>query len=951
MLAISALKDKAVGVAAVNSIDFVRRTFSLFAEGETAATFRSTADRARLEGFGVSRFVAPDEERGWARLDFVPDEGDELAQLIFTSGTTGEPKAIALTRSNIADTTRRLSAIMEIDSGVREYIGVPVTYSFGLARARAVAFAGGEFFLPQNGFAPFEIAEMLKRGEINAVSAVPTLWRVLMQNADLFGAERRTLRWIEIGSQLMTRAEKETLKALFPNAIIVQHYGLTEASRTTFLRIHETEGEALASVGKAIAPAEIRTDLAGRIMIRGPHVARFELTAGGRVPLTDAEGWLTTNDAGSIRDGRLYFEGRLDDLINCGGIKINPELLERDLSAALGASADEIAVARLPDAMRGDGLLIGLGATSKVDEGAARTAAIAATAALGVNAAGAIRVARIDEFARTETGKLKRAAITERFLAQSDAPAPDDAPPPQNSGLDAKLVELWSHALGGRAISPRDSFFDLGGDLHAAKALIPQMEAAGVPAVVARGMLDGLSIHEIARRTATEANAAASADLEQKILAVWREALGRNDVSVDQSFYDIGGDSLSAVTVALNLERAGLEPALAHGVFDGKTIRELARDHSSASGPPEAAPVPAPPRKTEVAVFSEASNFMKGVVLLCMIGSHWLPPYLGKFGLDKGPAAGFLALFFSLGTPTLAFMFGMGLVVFHARQYQKSRPSFNRNITIAMALLAFGVIMNGLFEIAGAMIVHGYLPRAGVLDKFYGPFVYFLVATASLPLWIGRVGKGGGSLAALLLASIIGYSVYARLAASLPAEAKGEETFLNELLVGRWSLLQMGAISLFGAAIGQVIQRRLDAGGRLNSFAALGAVMIAGALAASFALGQGAIWFEFPKKVSLLTMTFYAGAALTVIAAFRPFTEAIRPAPGARFAVEITCCIGILLFPLFVLQSFVYRGAMSWYELTGDNFLTMLAALIAGFSAVAAWLIRRVYRIYYAGRR
>lgn len=950
MLAISALKEKAVGVAAVNSIDFARRTFSLFAEGETAATFRSAADRARLEGFGVSRFVTPDESKGWARLHFSPAEGDTLAQLIFTSGTTGEPKAIALTRSNIADTTRRLNSIMEVDSGIREYIGVPVTYSFGLARARAVAFAGGEFFLPQNGFAPFEIAEMLKRGEINAISAVPTLWRILMQNADLFGPERKTLRWIEIGSQLMTRAEKETLKALFPNAIIVQHYGLTEASRTTFLRVHETEGEALSSVGRAIAPIEIKTDLAGRIMIRGPNVARFELTAGGRVLLTDAEGWLTTNDVGSIREGHLHFEGRLDDLINCGGVKINPELLERDLSAALGASADDIAVARLPDAMRGDGLLIALSATSKVDDGAARTAAIAATAALGVNAAGAITVARLDEFARTETGKLKRAAIAEQFLMRPDASSAASAPS-ETAGLDAKLVDLWSKALGGRAISPQDSFFDLGGDLHAAEALIPQMEAAGVPASVARGMLDGLSIHEIARRTLIEADANASAGLEQKILAVWRDALGRNDVSVDQSFYDIGGDSLSAVTVALNLERAGLEPALAHGVFDGKTIRELAEEHSGASNSPGAAPVLTLPRKTEIAIFSEASNFMKGVVLLCMIGSHWIPPYLGKFGLDEGLVASFLALFFSLGTPTLAFMFGMGLVVFHARQYQKSRPSFNRNILIAMALLTFGVVMNGVFEIAIAIIVHEPLSGAGFLEKFYGPFIYFLVATASLPLWIGRVGKGKGSLAVLLLASILGYSAYAQLAVSLPAQAKGEETLLNDLLVGRWSLLQMGAISLFGAAVGQMIQSRLDAGGRLKSFAALGAMMIAGALAASLILGRGAIWFEFPKTVSLFTMTFYAGVALVVIAAFRSLTDAVRSSPGLRFIVEVVCCIGILLFPLFVLQSFVYRGAISFYQLTGDNFLTMLAALIAGFSAVAAWLIRRVYGIYYAGRR
>lgn len=949
MLAVSALETKTVGVAAVNSVDFVRRMISLFADGVAAATFRSDADRIRLQGLGVTEFATPDEAKGWARLRFDPADGDAIAQILFTSGTTGEPKAIALTRGNISNTIRRLNAAMAVDDAIREYVGVPVTYSFGLARARAASAAGGEFFLPQNGFAPSEIAQMLKRGEINAVSAVPTLWRILMQNTDLFGHERTALRWIEIGSQLMTRAEKEALKALFPNAIIVQHYGLTEASRTTFLSIHDTDGEALSSVGKAISPVEVQTDLAGRIMIRGPHVAKFEITANGPVRLTDADGWLTTNDAGSIRDGYLYFAGRLDDLINCGGVKINPDMLERELTAALGAGADEIAVARLPDAMRGDGLLVALRAKSKIADEAARSAAIAATAALGVNAAGAIKVARLDDFSRTETGKLKRAAIAEQFLALAPAPSTAGPAASANSDLDAELVSLWRDALGGRAISPQDGFFDLGGDLHAAQALIPKMEAAGVPAIVARGMLDGLSIREIARRTLQEKAAGASASLEHKILAVWREALGRDDVNVDESFYDIGGDSLSAVTVALNLERAGLEPVLAHGVFDGKTIRELAREHSGGA----AAPVGdvAPARKTEVAVFSEASNFMKGVVLLCMIGSHWAPPYLGEFGLDKGPVAGFLALFFSLGTPTLAFMFGMGLIVFHARQYQKSRPSFNRNIKIAVALLSVGVIANGLFEIAGASIGKQPLTLTSVIEKFYGPFIYFLAATASLPLWIGRVRKGRGSRIALLFAAVVCYAAYAYFTGILPPPVEGRETLANEMLVGRWSLLQMGAISLFGAAVGHLIQSRLDAGARLDALATYGAVLIIASLAASLALGDGDIWFEFPKKISLFTTFFYAGIALVVIGAFRPFTEAIRPVRALRLAVDVICCIGIMLFPLFVLQSFVYRGAISWYEMTGDNFLSMLAGLIATFGIVAAWLIRRVYRIYYAGRQ
>lgn len=942
---LSSLEYGGVGVAAINSIDFVRRSFALFSASQPAATFRSDADRTQLAKIGVREFITPADEKGWTRLEFNPQDGEELAQILFTSGTTGAPKAIALSKTNIANTIGRLNSIMKVDSGIREYIGVPVTYSFGLARARAVSAAGGEFYLPQHGFSPSEIADMLKRGDINAISAVPTLWRLLMQNSDLFGRERTSLRWIEIGSQLMTRPEKESLKALFPNAIIVQHYGLTEASRTTFLRIHETEGEALTSVGEAIDPVEIKTDFAGRIMIRGPHIAQFEITAEGPAALTDQDGWLTTNDVGYIANGFLHFEGRIDDLINCGGVKINPESLEQELAQTLNAAPDEIVVARLPDPLRGDSILVALSPNSAIDALSARTAAIKATAALGLNLAGAIHVSRVADLARTETGKIKRSAIAGQYIAKSDENALRPA-----GALEAKLVDLWRTALGVNAISPEDRFFDLGGDLLAAEALISEMEAAGVPPDAARGMLDGLSIREIAQRSNVVEDAASRSEFEHKILTIWREALGRDDVSVEDSFYDIGGDSLSAVTVALNLERAGLDPALAHGVFDGKSIRQLAQDYSNAPGEKAAADQRTIPEKTEIAVFSEASNFMKGVVLVCMIASHWLPPYLQKFGLSDGPLAGFLAIFFSLGTPTLAFMFGTGLVFFHARQFRHSRKAFDRNVLIALALLATGVAVHGVLELSQALAAKAPITSLHLQNRFYNPFLYFLIATASLPLWIGRVGKGMGSVIALGVSSLVLYAGYAVLDAIMPQGA-GPKPLHENLLIGRWSLLQMGSLTLFGAAVGQFIQIRLEAGRKLNSVALFGVILIIGAVISSVALGEAAIWFEHPKAISLFTAFFYSGIALVVISLFRSLSEWTRPRQAARIVIDIVCCIGILLFPLFVLQSTVYLSASIWYNLAGGKFLVMLGALILAFSVVAGVLIRKVYNIYYAGRQ
>jgi len=246
---------------------------------------------------------------------------------------------------------------MNVDSSIKEYIGVPVTYSFGLGRCRAVAAAGGCFYIPENGFNPVEIKKMLDSDEINAISAVPSLWRMILESPDSIGVSGLKVKWIEIGSQYMSRMEKEKMKSLFPNAKIIQHYGLTEASRSTFLGISSTEGKHLESVGKAYGEVKINISDDNRIMLQGPNLAMGLITNQKIVPIVDENYWLITNDNGHIEDGYLYFDGRSDDIINFGGIKINPEQLQQNLDKRLPAQ-NTIAISRIADSLRGDGIFI-----------------------------------------------------------------------------------------------------------------------------------------------------------------------------------------------------------------------------------------------------------------------------------------------------------------------------------------------------------------------------------------------------------------------------------------------------------------------------------------------------------------------------------------------------------------------------------------------------------------
>lgn len=411
------MSSAAVGVVAVNSPDFVATMLGHLERGVVTVPLRQRDDHQRIGAAGVGSVLVPNAGFGWLDVRHRPREDDADAQILFTSGTEGDPKGVVLTHRALADVVARLNGVMGVDSSIREYVGIPVYHSFGFGRCRAVAAVGGRAFIPERGFNPTEIAAMLERGEINALSAVPSLWRLVLASRAIFKEFRTRLRWAEIGSQAMTRDEKEAVRALFPEAKIVEHYGLTEASRSTFLEIDTADAQHLASVGRPVGRVKIRVAADGRVLVRGPHVTRAIHVGGRALDPRDADGWYATNDLGEIRDGFLYYLGRADDVINCGGVKLPPASLEARVRELLGTDA-ELAICRIANAVRGDGILVVVTPALAATDAAVSQAAAAAAQELGASAGGAIRVQRVAELPKTETGKVQRRRLAEAYAAR-----------------------------------------------------------------------------------------------------------------------------------------------------------------------------------------------------------------------------------------------------------------------------------------------------------------------------------------------------------------------------------------------------------------------------------------------------------------------------------------------------------------------------------------------------
>lgn len=455
-------KLEATALIRKNSIGFIEQVFSLNAARRPLVMVADEAQAGNLSGITVDRCIDPGDKTGWFTAKHPLIHDDLPAQVSYTSGTEGKPKGILLTYANMADASERIIDQMQMTADIREYVGVPATFSFGMGRYRAISAVGGHAYLPPRGFDPLELARMLTAGQVNALSAVPTLLRILLDAPGIIGDAGKKLRWMEIGSQAMTADEKLRIRQMFPNALIVQHYGLTEASRSTFLEVSGVSEDLLQSVGQPVGKTEIQLGDDKRIRIRGPHVAKSRIDADGLHDLLDADGWLHTSDLGHMQDGHLFFDGRADDVINCGGIKVAPDQLEQRIRAELEPGM-HLAVAKVPDAQRGDGVLVavqaGTDAIARV-----KTLAVAALQDMGVVAGSALHVMSVDTMPVTGSGKVQRNVLAQQFASQQPVQSDKNDEP---AGDVSDVLSLFRHEFPGEKVEPDDSFESLGGDsLH-----------------------------------------------------------------------------------------------------------------------------------------------------------------------------------------------------------------------------------------------------------------------------------------------------------------------------------------------------------------------------------------------------------------------------------------------------------------------------------------------------
>lgn len=283
------------------------------------------------------RFVL--EGMGSTPRTIRPSDG---AVILFTSGTTGKRRGVYLTHENLFQSSANINEFMGIDSTVVEFVSPPLTHSFGFGRIRSLFLAGGTAVVTNKPLSPTVMSREILENECDALSAVPSTMAGFLGGFEhLLVRFGRQMRFAEFGSEAMPLEHKRRLLAALPHARLCMHYGLTEASRSTFIEFHH-EVSKLDTAGKPSPNVELSildpsgnlgSRGSGEIVVRGRHVAAAywnddSLTRERFL----SDGWFRTGDFGFMDgDGYLHLLERDDAMITIDGIKISPLEIEEPI--------------------------------------------------------------------------------------------------------------------------------------------------------------------------------------------------------------------------------------------------------------------------------------------------------------------------------------------------------------------------------------------------------------------------------------------------------------------------------------------------------------------------------------------------------------------------------------------------------------------------------------------
>jgi acyl-CoA synthetase (AMP-forming)/AMP-acid ligase II len=348
---------------------------------------------------------------------------DAVALLPYSSGTTGLPKGVMLTHSNLVTSVRQVLSGLRVTERDTMLAVAPFFHVMGFVVDLAVPLAAGAKVVTMSRFEVGEFFDLIERHRVTVLVVPPPVMALLARHPLADAHDLSSLEMIVSGGAPLSAGLQRAVADRFPKASVGQGWGLTETAVGATMP-ERGFGTVPGSVGRVMPSTELRvvdpdtgrdlgTGERGELLVRGPQVMKGYLNRpDATLEILDSDGWLGTGDLGCVDgDGNVFVVDRLKNLIKVSAYQVAPAELEA-LLVAHPRVADAAVVGR-PDERLGEvpvAAVVSRGMAGEVDaEG------IMAWVAERVAPHKRLRAVRfVDEIPRTPSGKLLRRLLTER---------------------------------------------------------------------------------------------------------------------------------------------------------------------------------------------------------------------------------------------------------------------------------------------------------------------------------------------------------------------------------------------------------------------------------------------------------------------------------------------------------------------------------------------------------
>ena len=313
-----------------------------------------------VQGEGEEAF----EKRYAALLQLAPLpqlNADDDALILYTSGTTGEPKGVVLSYRNLAQYPRVMTEMGITGSSTIRGCILPMSHIVGPLVCNEVADKAFTLVIFDQ-INPVTLLDGIQKYRISVFEGVPIVFQLLSGVRDLSSYDTSS---VKIAAMMGTSIPLPLLRAFHsaqPHIKVIQGYGLTETSPMITLVEPEKAEAKVGSIGRAVPGVDVKivddsgrempVDEPGEIITRGPHIMKGYFRKPEATAARIRDGWLYTGDVGKrVMDGYFIHLGRRDDMIITGGLNVYPAEVENLIYSF--PNVQETTVFAIPDPKRG----------------------------------------------------------------------------------------------------------------------------------------------------------------------------------------------------------------------------------------------------------------------------------------------------------------------------------------------------------------------------------------------------------------------------------------------------------------------------------------------------------------------------------------------------------------------------------------------------------------------